>query len=174
MIFGNLAYQGLALLGEPARRKRRQEGINIDYISILKQVSILCITSSFYFFLSLLVSAEERGILFDTLKSPSTDFKVHWYNTIGTYHFCDTLRVFCFGPFSPISCTDQWRCMAGQPRLLFWPRQRAGEQSGGNHQCEFQNMPIRARVRRAHLRFLYCQLYSFFCSWQDFWVSGTP
>ena len=26
MVFGNLLYQGLALLGEPARRRRRQEG----------------------------------------------------------------------------------------------------------------------------------------------------
>jgi len=41
-IFGNLAYQSLALLGEPAsRRKRRQQ------------------------------EAEERGILFNTLKSPT-------------------------------------------------------------------------------------------------------
>ena len=42
MIFGNLAYQGLALLGEPARRKRRQEGINtlhhIQFLLLLEPI----------------------------------------------------------------------------------------------------------------------------------------
>jgi len=65
MIFGNLAYQGLALLGEPARRKRRQE-------------------------------AEERGILFDTLKSPSTDFKTSgdaWLDSLDSFFGLDNVLV---------------------------------------------------------------------------------
>lgn len=65
MIFGNLAYQSLALLGEPARRKRRQH-------------------------------AEERGILFNTLKSPSSSLKTGsdaWLNNLDSFFGLDNVLV---------------------------------------------------------------------------------
>lgn len=65
MVFGNLAYQSLALLGEPARRKRRQD-------------------------------AEERGILFNTLKSPSSSLKTGgdaWLDNLDSFFGLDNVLV---------------------------------------------------------------------------------
>jgi len=66
MVFGNLAYQSLALLGEPAgRRKRRQE-------------------------------AEERGILFNTLKSPTSGLKTGsdaWLDNLDNFFGLDNVLV---------------------------------------------------------------------------------
>jgi len=65
MVFGNLAYQSLALLGEPARRKRRQD-------------------------------AEERGILFNTLKSPNSSLKTGsdaWLDNLDSFFGLDNVLV---------------------------------------------------------------------------------